>query len=82
MVFNSSCQPDGDAARASHQAALNFTTSVTELTSINVTIPAHEQANRCAVWMSICNGPELCSADSNIKFCFVKNIKGEFIPML
>lgn len=73
MVFNSSCQPDGDAARASHQTALNFTTSVTELTSINVTIPAHELANRCAVWMSICNGPELCSADSNT--CFVKNIK-------
>lgn len=73
MVFNSSCQADGDAARASHQAALNFTTSVTELTSINVTIPAHEQANRCAVWMSICNGPELCSAYSNT--CFVKNIK-------
>lgn len=70
MVFSSLCQPDRNA---SHQAPLNFTTSVIELTSINVTIPAHELANRCAVQMSICNGPELCSAYSNP--CVVKNIK-------
>lgn len=80
MVFRSFCQPGGDAAGASHQVVLNFTTSVTELTSLNVTIPAHQLANRCDVWMSICNGPELCSANSGT--CVVKNIKGEFIPIL